>query len=260
MSKELEVAIDAARAGGEVAAGYFSQGTEMRYKGKADLVSDADLEAEKRIAEVIRASFPGHAILAEEQEKASADSEHLWIVDPLDGTNNFAHRIPHFACSVAYYHEGSAVCGVVYNPITGDCFTATAGQGAYHNGEEISVSPVDTLSKALVGIGFYYDRGQMMLDTLESVRKLFGEDIHGVRRFGTASLDLCFTACGRFDAYFEYELSPWDFAAGALIVREAGGKVSDCDGKALAIGKTSMLASNATLHGQMLARVRRSSK
>lgn len=249
---ELNVAQSAARAGGEVVARYFRDGVTMRSKGTSDLVSDADVEAEQAIVATIRRAFPGHAILAEEEHRAEATAEHLWVIDPLDGTTNFAHRIPHFAVSIGYYRAGQPVCGVIYQPLNGDWFVASRGQGAFHNGQPVRVGPQRSLEEVLVGVGFYYDHGVMMERTLLALRDLIRMKTHGVRRFGTASLDLAFVACGQFAAFFEYELSPWDFAAGRLFVEEAGGRVTTCRGEELPLRKSSVLATNGWLHDDVL--------
>ncbi|HND53976.1 MAG TPA: inositol monophosphatase family protein [Pirellulaceae bacterium] len=254
---ELNVAQQAARAGGEVVARYFRDGVTMRHKESYNLVSDADVEAEQAIVRTIRAAFPGHSVLAEEAHRDSVDAEHLWIIDPLDGTNNFAHQIPQFAVSVAYYRQGRPQCGVVFDPVREQWYVAAAGKGAYHNGQRVSVGTENQLQQILVGVGFYYDRGKIMEATLEAIRDLFHSNIHGIRRFGAASLDLCWVGLGRFGAFFEYELSPWDFAAGRLFVEEAGGKVTTCHGGPLPIAKSSILATNACLHDEVLSVVRR---
>ncbi|QDV36033.1 inositol monophosphatase family protein [Tautonia plasticadhaerens] len=254
---ELTVAEQAARAAGTVLARCFERGVAHRSKDVGNLVTDADLEAEHAIVAVLREAYPGHSILGEEEAKhGDLDAEHLWVVDPLDGTNNFAHRLDHFAVSVAYYRGGRAECGVVLSPIRGDLFTAVRGVGAFRNGEPARVAPHETLDQAMVGVGFYYDRGEMMEATLRSVSGLFRRNIHGIRRFGTAALDLCMVGCGQFGAFFEYQLSPWDFAAGRLFVEEAGGRVTDCLGRDLPLAVTSVLASNGTLHEEVLAVVR----
>ena len=247
-SPELSVARQAARAGGEVVMGYFRSGVAMRGKQSYNLVSDADLEAERAIVEVIRQSFPDHAVLGEELHQADITAEHLWVVDPLDGTNNFAHQIPYFAISVAYYRRGQPACGVVYDPIHDDWYCAALGQGAWHNGQRAGVAEHSRLDEVIVGVGFYYDRGAMMRATLAAIHDLFLAQIHGIRRFGAASLDLCSVGVGRFGAFFEYELAPWDFAAGRLFVDEAGGRVTTCRGEPLPLTKTSVLASNGRLH------------
>lgn len=254
----LEVAVKAARAGGEVLRGYYDRGVNMRNKsaegGKSyDLVSDADIESERVVFETIRDQFPTHEFLGEESHaNQTVDADDLWVIDPLDGTNNFAHRLPHFAVSVAYYRRGRAVVGAVLNPIRDDLFTASTGGGAFHNGEAIQVSKVDTMDQAMIGCGFYYDRGEMMRATLEAIDACFRCDIHGIRRFGTASLDLCHVASGHVDSFFEYKLSFWDFAAGALILKEAGGDITTTRGDALPNGTTTVLASNNALHATML--------
>ncbi|MGB7323597.1 MAG: inositol monophosphatase family protein [Rubripirellula sp.] len=258
MEQELIVAATtAAKKGGDVLMRYWRDGVSIRDKSSSggktyDLVSDADVEAEQAIAAYLRSQFPDHEILGEEEQVGNVDAEHLWIIDPLDGTNNFAHRVPHFAVSIAYYHRGEAVAGAVLNPVRGEQYTAVRGGGAFFEGKPISVDSATTLSKSLIGCGFYYDRGEMMRSTLRAVEEFFERDIHGIRRFGTASLDLCQVACGQFGGFFEYQLSPWDFAAGALIVREAGGKVTDGNGDALTIAKTSVVASNTALHDAMI--------
>ncbi|MEZ6126593.1 MAG: inositol monophosphatase family protein [Planctomycetaceae bacterium] len=253
----IDVAHTAAAAAGWVLSDYFTSGVTMRTKtASVDLVSDADVNAERAVAQVIREHFPDHQILGEEENSGSADAEHLWIVDPLDGTTNFAHGIPHFAVSIAYYHHGTAQTGVVFNPMRNDWYVAERGQGATHNGNAIRVSEQSALNEALIGTGFYYDRGLTMEATLASVHRLFKQNIHGIRRFGTASLDLAMVASGKFGAYFEYQLSPWDFAAGRLLVEEAGGRTTSCAGDELPIQSTSMLASNGRLHEIMLSLVR----
>lgn len=252
-----ETAERAARTGGEIVARCFREGTAIRSKESYNLVSDADVESERAIVEVIRRAFPDHAILAEEAHQSAIESEYFWIVDPLDGTNNFAHGIPHFAVSVACYRSGRPECGVIFNPLREDWFTAGRGEGAFHNGLRCRVAGAGSLKEVLVGVGFYYDRGAMMEATLAAVGDLFREHIHGIRRFGTASLDLCQVGMGMFGAFFEYELSPWDFAAGRLFVEEAGGTVTDCRGDELPLRKSSLLASNGPLHPAMLEIVRR---
>lgn len=250
--RELDVAIEAAREGGRIVAKYFREGVEIRSKASHDLVSDADVESEAAVASVIQRSLPGHQILAEENLRADANSEHLWIVDPLDGTNNFAHAIPHFAVSVAYYRAGEPICGVVHHPIRDEWYVASRGEGARLGDDPVHVADHRTLDQSLVGLGFYYDRGAMMEATLAAMMDLFRNHVHGVRRFGAASLDLCMVASGQFGAFFEYALAPWDFAAGRLFVEEAGGKVTTCSGNPLPIAKTSLLATNGYLHYAMM--------
>ena len=257
-SHEMETALAAAKAGEQPLSRHFANlaGAGIRTKTSDDeyqgIVTQADIESERLIVDEIRKSFPGHDFLAEEEYSESAEVEHLWIIDPLDGTNNFAHGIPHFAVSVAYYRNGMAHCGVVLNPSTGDVFTAQRGRGARWNGIPVSVNQHQLLSDTMVAVGFYYDRGNMMKSTLHAVEELFAENIHGIRRFGTAALDIVQVALGRFGGYFEFTLSPWDFAAARLFLEEAGGKITTCDGQPLPLEKTSVLASNTLLHPAML--------
>jgi myo-inositol-1(or 4)-monophosphatase len=234
---ELEVARRAARAGGAVVSRYFREGVTVRRKSASELVSDADMESERAIVEVIKEAFPEHAILAEEAHHEHAGAEHLWVVDPLDGTNNFAHGIAHFAISIAYYRGGRPESGVVYDPARDDWFVAARERGAECNGRQARVATSRRLDEILVAVGFYYDRGAMMRATLAAIGDLFGHNIHGIRRFGTASLDLCMVGVGAFGAFFEYELSPWDFAAGRLFVEEAGGRVTTCGGAELPLAR-----------------------
>ena len=251
-SPELRVAEEAARAGGRVVTRYFHEGIEMRSKDVANLVSDADIEAERAIVEVIRKTYPGHEILAEEAHAGDVGAEHLWVIDPLDGTNNFAHKIPHYAVSVAYYRGGHAECGIVFNPARDEWHVAARGQGAYQNGRRARVAEHTALDQALVGVGFYYNRGALMQATLDAIGDLKRRQIHGIRRFGTASLDLCMVGLGMYGAYFELELSPWDFAAGRLFVEEAGGRVTTCRNTPLPLARTDILASNGPLHEAVL--------
>lgn len=255
---ELSVAREAAQVGGEIVARYFREGVAIRSKATSNLVTDADTEAEHAIVEVIRRSYPDHAILGEEGEYAdSTGAENLWIIDPLDGTNNFAHAIPQFAVSVAYYHRGEPACGVVLNPVRDDWFVAERGAGAFWNDRQVRVNDESRLDQTLIGFGLYYEKGLVMERTLEAVAELTRRDIHGVRRFGAAALDLCMVGVGWFGAFFEYTLSPWDFAAGVLFITEAGGRVTNCRGEPLPLTRTHILATNGALHTPVLEVVRR---
>ena len=247
-SDELVVAEEAAREAGNILARYFREGVSMRSKDVANLVSDADVEAERAVVEVIRRHYPGHEVLGEEGHDADLAAEHLWVVDPLDGTANFAHRIPLFCVSIAYYRRGVAECGVVYNPITEEMYSAVRGCGVTLGDNSIRVSPHSRLDQAMIAFGLPYDRGALMEATLAATAEFVRRETHGVRRLGSAALDLCMVAQGMFDAYFEYRLSPWDFAAGRLIVEEAGGRVTDCTGLPLQLGQTGVLASNGAIH------------
>ena len=255
--RELDLAREAALLGGDIVERYYHDGVAMRSKRPSDLVSDADIESEKAIVDFLRRTFPQHAVLAEEMHGDTRSDGNLWIVDPLDGTTNFAHGLPHFAVSIAHYRQGEPVCGVVYNPVRHEWFTAARDEGAWHGEKRVHVSGESELTESLIGLGFYYDRGAMMECTLGAVRELFQQQIHGVRRFGTASLDLCLVGVGSLEAYFEYELNPWDFAAGRIFVEEAGGRVTTCDGSPLPLERSTILASNGRLHASVLEIVSR---
>lgn len=246
-----QTAVRAALAGASVVEDYFRKGIDARAKATNEsynLVTDADIDAERAVVSAIRESFPDHQIIGEEGTNGDKSAEHVWVVDPLDGTNNFAHRIPQFSVSVAYYRAGLAEAGVVVNPISGDWYWAQRGRGAFHNGRRLKVSTEAGLSGSMVGVGFYYDRGAMMESTLAAIHSFFKQQIHGVRRFGSAALDLCYVADGMFGAFFEYQLSPWDFAASRLMVEESGGTITTCLGKPLALESSSVLATNGLLH------------
>jgi myo-inositol-1(or 4)-monophosphatase len=250
--KKLQVAQKAARQAGNLI--LKQQGSAIIYeKAFSNLVTEADYSAQKAIIHLIHEHFPDHSIIAEENDwSAKIDALDLWIIDPLDGTNNYAHSIPHFCISIAYARSGQVVAGAVFDPIRNEMFTALQFKGAYLNETPINVSGAESLSEAIVATGFYYDRGAMMRKTLSSIEKLFEANIHGIRRFGSAALDLCWVACGRFDAYFEYKLSVWDFAAGMLIVKEAGGSCTDQLGNPLNLRSTDLAVSNGIFHNNLL--------
>ncbi len=234
---------------------YFRQGVSIRCKGgeSADLVSEADVNAEQAVIRVIQATFPDHAILGEESATATdPNSPSLWVIDPLDGTTNFLHDVPHFAVSIGYFEHGQPVCGVVWNPARADMYSALKGHGATHNGRAIRVSRSDRLDESLIGTGFPVKRDAKIDATLGAIDELFGLNIHCIRRFGSAALDLCHVASGLYGAYFEYQLSAWDFAAGMLIVQEAGGQVTNGRGELLTLTRSSILASNGLLHSKMV--------
>ena len=256
-SLELETAIKAANRGAEVVNRFFRSeflkenktvGTEQQ-----GLVTQADLDSEQAIVEAIKSTFPNHQFLGEETFADDVHSPHLWIIDPLDGTNNFAHGIPHFGVSVAYYQGGLGVCGAVINPVTGEQFVSERGKGAFWNGKPTSVNSHQELAQTMIGTGFYYDRGAMMKATLSAIEGLFQRNIMGIRRFGAASLDLVHVGVGQYGGFFELTLSPWDFAAAKIFIEEAAGKITTCNGSELTLRKSSVLASNGLLHDEILA-------
>lgn len=251
-SHELTVAREAAQAAAEVLRRHYRSGVALQSKAVANFVSEADLEAERAIAAVIQQHLPGHEILGEELHQGSTSAEHLWVVDPLDGTHNFAHKIPHFAVSIAYLHRGEAQLGIVLNPVTDTWHVAVKGQGATVDGAPVHVADHQKLDETIIAVGFPYDRARIMEATLAAMGDLIRREIHGIRRMGSAALDLCDVGLGRYGAYFEYQLSPWDFAAGQLFVTEAGGRVTTTRGEPVPLARTGVLASNGLLHQAVL--------
>ena len=246
MARELEVALAAARAAGEILRSKFGREQAVRYKGEVDPVTEVDEQAEEKIGGMLRGAFPDYGILAEEGGARSGGGEHRWIVDPIDGTVNFAHGLPAFCVSIALERAGEVVLGVVHDPMGRETFVGERGAGATLNGRPIRVSETEELIRALVATGFPYDR-----DTMPAVLELFGRFAvltQGMRRIGSAALDLCYVAAGRLDAYYERGVKPWDIAAGALILEEAGGKVTDFRGEGLDPGALEIVASNTVLH------------
>jgi len=229
---------------------WLNKTSATRKSNALDLVTEADKEAEAAIIKIIRGAFPDHAILAEESGASEHKSAHRWIIDPLDGTTNFAHGFPAFCVSIAYEHRGRVQCGVVFDALHKDLFAAQRGEGATLNGKPIHVSKAKTLATSLLATGFAYDRRERRRFYLA-----FWEDmmtrVEGVRRAGSAALDLASVACGRLDGFWEFGLKPWDVAAGALLVTEAGGTVTNMDGTPLDIAGAQILATNKLIHREM---------
>jgi myo-inositol-1(or 4)-monophosphatase len=256
MEQILQCAVEAARAAGTIIANQFNSVAAVE-KSSNNLVTETDIASENEIAAIVGKTFPSHSMLAEERRgNTGVLADHLWIVDPLDGTNNYAHGIPHFCVSIAYAERGEVLAGAVFDPMRGDMFTAEKGGGAFLNGARISVSSTSLVSESIITTGFYYDRGELMEKTLGAIHSLFKANIRGIRRLGSAALDLCWVACGRFDGYFEYRLSPWDFAAGMLLVREAGGRCSDRAGNKLMLTSDGVAVSNGRIHEEFLGVVK----
>jgi myo-inositol-1(or 4)-monophosphatase len=252
-SAYIEVALSAAKAAKEILYHTFRTAFVIKTKGSHfNLVTEADIECEKKIVSVIRETFPEHNILAEEHDYGKTGSPFTWVIDPLDGTNNFAHRLPHYSISIALAHYGEAVLGVILDPERDELFTAVKGQGAALNNNPIKVSGAATLKESLLITGFYYDRGEKMRQALKRVESFLSLGVIDVRRFGSAALDLCYVACGRADGYFEFMLNPWDFAAGRLIVEEAGGLVTNDAGHQFGLVPSYIVASNGKIHEAML--------
>jgi myo-inositol-1(or 4)-monophosphatase len=243
-----------AREAGGLLLGYFEQKLKIEYKGDADLVTVADRASEALIRERISTQFPSHDVLGEEQGLSDQGSEYRWYVDPLDGTTNFAHGYPVWCVSMALERRSGKsarrVAAVVFDPSRDELFSAAQGQGARLNGEPIRVSRIAQLKECLVATGFPSHKRH------KNPNIYFYHHItlrtHGVRRAGSAALDLCYVACGRFDGFWEFNLNPWDTAAGVLIVEEAGGRVSRFDGSPFAIDSRETLASNGLVHDALL--------
>ena len=229
---------------------HFRRHVKIEYKGSADLVTIADRQSEALILERIRHHFPAHDVMGEEGTRIETGSDYKWYVDPLDGTTNFAHGYPVFCVSLAVEFRGQRIAGVIYDPTRDEMFSAAKGSGAQLNDEAIHVSPTAKLAESLIGTGFPSQKRHKNPNiyfyhhlTLRS---------HGVRRAGSAALDLCNVACGRYEGFWEFNLNPWDTAAGVLIVEEAGGRVTDFSGGPFDIASRETLASNGHIHGELL--------
>jgi len=250
LTKELEGAISAAREAGEVLRERFGWQHSVRYKGEVDLVTEVDEQAERVIKEILLGAFPSYGMLAEESGRSSGRGDARWIVDPLDGTTNYAHGLPIFAVSIALERAGAVVVGVVHDPIREETYLAERGGGATLNGEPLRVSDTNELIQALIATGFPYDRAEMP-EALELFGR-FTATTRGMRRLGSTALDLCYVATGRLDGYYERGIWAWDIAAGGLILEEAGGKVTDYRGARLNLEGRQIVASNGHLHSAMM--------
>ncbi len=239
---------------------YYHKGVATEYKGDVDLVTEADRASEKLIVERLHVVFPEHGVYGEEGTRSHLDSEYRWYIDPLDGTTNFAHGFPVFCVSMGLERrstsasageDGEIVAGVLYDPLRDELFTAEKGRGAFLNGAPIHVSRTRDLAEALVATGFpsrkRHDNPNIHFYQEFTLRS------HGVRRAGSAALDLAYTACGRFDAYWEFNLNPWDTGAGSLLVTEAGGTMSRFDGSRFRLDSQEILATNGLLLDEMLS-------
>lgn len=261
--KQLEIAARAAEIALEAGAllrSYFERGVATEYKGDVDVVTEADRASERLITERLTAAFPGEGIYGEEGVRQRIDSEYRWYVDPLDGTTNFAHGFPVFCVSLGLEHrpaglaageDGELIAGVVYDPTRDDLFSAEKGQGAWLNGRRVGVSGTKQLAEALLATGFP-SRKRHLSPNIHFYQELTLRS-HGVRRAGSAALDLAYTACGRVDGFWEFHLNPWDTAAGALLVQEAGGKITRFDGAPFRLDSSEILATNGWLHEELLA-------
>jgi myo-inositol-1(or 4)-monophosphatase len=247
----LAVATEAALRAGRLQLERYASGVAVEYKGEINLVTEVDRACELAILETIRSRYPDHDIVTEETDLARTGSRHVWFVDPLDGTTNFAHSSPMFCASVALAVGGEIVAGAVYDPVRDELFTAERGGGAHLNGRRLEVSRADELIRSLLITGFPYDLHRKLDARLKLFNRIMGV-ARAVRRDGSAALDLCYVAAARADGFWEEILNPWDMHAGRLVVEEAGGRATRFDGSALGLGPGEIVATNGRIHEAMI--------
>ena len=252
MDRVKEVAFQAARLSGDILKQRVGHVKDIDYKSAFNLVTDVDKASERQIIEIIKKAFPDDQILAEESGAHQASSTRRWLIDPLDGTTNFAHAYPCFCVSIGFEDQGKPLLGVVYNPLSDELFWAEAGRGAYLNERQIKVSGVSRLEAGLFATGFPPDSKSAKINNMKQFTEVTDLS-HGVRRDGSAALDLSYVAAGRLDGYWEIKLAPWDLAAGTLLVREAGGKVTNLTGGTFDINTGHVAATNGLVHDQLIA-------
>ncbi len=245
----LEVAVQAAEEAGKILVAHFRSEKEIRHKGKGNLVTQVDILSEKCIVELLKREYPDHSILSEESHSSTPVAGYTWIIDPLDGTNNYVFGISFFCTNIALAKDGDIVLGVTYDPLRGELFRAEKGQGVYLNDSAVQVSREGSLGACLVGLdlGYSDERGKELLDITS---KLWGH-VHCLRIMGSASLGLAYVACGRVNLYFHRFVYPWDIASGLLLIREAGGEVTDWEGKPATSQDEQIIASNRELHQEL---------
>ena len=245
-----------ARKSGEILRAGYNQEHQVGYKGVIDLVTEVDHQSEAYLLGEVQREFPGHHIFSEESGVIQGNDENIWYIDPLDGTVNYAHHIPIFCVSIGYASQGVLSLGAIYDPLRDEMFTAERGKGAYLNGKRLNASAVAELQRSLLVTGFPYDTWNTKLDNFANFEK-FGKLTQGVRRLGSAALDLSYVGAGRFDGFWELALKPWDVAAGALICEEAGATVTNIHGEADYISAPqSILATAPGIHARMLDELR----
>ena len=245
------IGIKAAFESGRILTSYFGNISDVRKKGAVDLVTEADIASEEAIIRIIHETFPEHSILAEESGLGQGDPVHQWIIDPLDGTVNFAHQVPIFSVSIAFALKGKPLVGVLLNPVTGELFSAVSGEGAFLNNHPIQASETRIMQESLLVTGFPYDL-LSVFDTVTGRLENCLRAAQGIRRLGSAAFDLCAVADGRFDGFWEQNLHPWDTAAALVIAREAGVVVTDFSNNPFTIEKKEILATNGHIHAEML--------
>jgi myo-inositol-1(or 4)-monophosphatase len=259
MEAFTQIATQAALKAGKILTEHAGKVQSIGYKDEVNLVTEVDCLSEETIIGIIKGAFPDHSILTEESEGKKTESEYKWVIDPLDGTTNYAHDFPSYCVSIALEKEKEIILGVVYNPNLDELFTAEKGKGAYlsrggkpdEGKRRISISQAEQLSQSLLATGFPYDIRTSEIDNMNHFANFYKKS-QAIRRAGSAALDLCYLAMGRFDGFWELKLSPWDTAAGSLLVSEAGGKVTDFSGGSFNIYLKEILASNGKIHQQMI--------
>lgn len=251
----FEVASYAVREAGKVIMAHFHSEKRVTYKeGRSNIVTDVDILAEKKIMALLQEEYPGFAIMTEESEGIAADSPYTWIIDPIDGTRNYAYGIPHFCVALALTQEEDVILGIIYDPVRDELFRAEKGRGAFLNDSPIAISKMTSLQASLIGFDMGYDAelGQEML----GVASALWPGVQSVRVMGSAALGLAYAACGRLDLYLHLSLYPWDLASGIILVREAGGIITELDGKPVSIHSKSIIATNKEIHEDFMWRVK----
>ncbi len=251
LNKFLIEARTAAQKAGQLLKANIDKAAKVSFKGEVDLVTDFDYKAQNLIFDYLSQRFPDHDFLGEEGFQQQQRKNWRWIVDPLDGTTNYAHHFPIFCVSLALEWKGKIVLGVIYDPMREEMFSALKGHGAFLNDQRIYVSGVNDLDKSLVATGFPYDLRQSKINNTNHFNN-FLLRVQAIRRCGSAAMDLCYVACGRFDGFWELKLKPWDMAAGALIVEEAGGRITDFQNHEFSVFGSEILATNGLIHLQMV--------
>ncbi|MCP4723586.1 MAG: inositol monophosphatase [bacterium] len=251
--KELKKAIEAAKEAGKILLKGLEKNLEIEYKGDIDIVTDIDIESQQCILSILQDEFPDHNFVAEEDADLDLlNSDKVWLIDPLDGTTNYAHGYRCFCISIAYCEGGEIISGVIYDPCAEEMYIAEKGKGAFLNGKQIRVSYTDELNRSLLITGFPYDIRESSINNLGLFNHMIMK-AQAVRRDGSAALDLAYLAAGRFDGFWELKLHPWDIAAGAIIVEEAGGTVSDFSGGKMGIDAFEVLATNGKIHSAIIS-------
>lgn len=255
MNQFVNAAVHIAEKAGSLLKEHFNTSLHIEFKGRTDLVTEMDKKSEEIITDFIKESFPLHHIVAEEGTTSGHDSNFKWYIDPLDGTTNYAHRVPWYAISIALYKDGEPLGAVIHNPAAGDMYTAGRGEGSFCNGKPIKVTDRADLELSVLSTGFAYYKNERPERILANLGK-FIPRVRGLRRFGAAALDLAAVAAGIYDGFWEEGLKPWDTAAGILLIKEAGGKVTDYRGRKFDIYGDTITASNGKIHDKMIQLLR----